>query len=392
MAHTRRRVLGAAAVTIAAGGLGLAGVTELRSRTPQPGGSPMSDNPTVETPSRFAGIVRSIVHHLPGDRGDLPVEGQLASFAGATGWLNADPLTPEGLRGRVVLVDFWTYTCVNWLRTLPYVRAWDEKYAAQGLTTIGVHTPEFDFEHDLDNVTAQARALRVPYPIAVDSDYGVWNAFDNHYWPAVYLADVQGRIRYHHFGEGEYAMQEMAIQQLLVEAGAQDVAMDLVSVDPVGLEVAADYQTLRSPETYLGYGQATGMASPDGLWSDESHDYSPPARLRLNQWAPVGGWAISRRAATSTAANARLAYRFQARDVNLVMGPAERGSAIPFRVSIDGQPATGAHGTDVDADGTGTVAEQRTYQLIRQPAPITARVFEIEFGDPGVELFCFTFG
>jgi thiol-disulfide isomerase/thioredoxin len=392
MVHSRRRVLGAAAVTIAAGGLGLAGSAALRSRTPASGGSPMSDDPTVETPSRFAGIVRSIVHHLPGDSGDLPVEGQLASFAGATGWLNADALTPEGLRGRVVLVDFWTYTCVNWLRTLPYVRAWDEKYAAQGLTTIGVHTPEFDFEHDLDNITAQARALRVPYPIAVDSDYGVWNAFDNHYWPAVYLADAQGRIRYHHFGEGEYAMQEMAIQQLLVEAGAQDVAMDFVSVAPVGLEVAADYQTLRSPETYLGYGQATGLASPDGLWSDESHDYSPPGRLGLNQWAPSGGWAISRRAATATEPNARLAYRFQARDVNLVMGPVERGTAIPFRVSIDGQPATGAHGTDVDAEGAGSVTEQRTYQLIRQPAPITERVFEIEFGDPGVELFCFTFG
>ena len=163
------------------------------------------------------------MHHLPGDTGELPVEGQLPSFAGATGWLNSDPLTPEGLRGRVVLVDFWTYTCVNWLRTLPYVRAWDAKYAAQGLTTIGVHTPEFDFEHDVDNIIAQARALGVPYPIAVDSDYGVWNAFANHYWPAVYLADAQGRIRYHHFGEGEYAMTEMAIQQLLLEAGANDV-------------------------------------------------------------------------------------------------------------------------------------------------------------------------
>jgi thiol-disulfide isomerase/thioredoxin len=392
MAHNRRRVLGAAAVTIAAGGLGLAGVTELRSRTPTSGEGPMSDPVAEGTPSGLTGFLRSIVHHLPGDSGELPVEGQLDSFAGATGWLNADPLTPEGLRGRVVLVDFWTYTCVNWLRTLPYVRAWAEKYAAQGLTTIGVHTPEFDFEHDVDNITAQARALRVPYPIAVDSDYGVWNAFDNHYWPAIYLADAQGRIRYHHFGEGEYAMQEMAIQQLLVEAGAKDVAMDLVSVDPVGLEVAADYQTLRSPESYLGYGQATGMASPDGLWSDESHDYPASPSLHLNQWAPVGGWAISRRAATATAANARLAYRFQARDVNLVMGPAERGTAIPFRVLLDGQPATGAQGTDVDAKGTGSVTEQRTYQLIRQPAPITERVVEIEFGDPGVELFCFTFG
>ena len=352
----------------------------------------MSDHATVATPSGLSGFLRSLVHRLPGDAAALPVEGDLPSFAGATGWLNSEPLTPEGLRGRVVLVDFWTYTCVNWLRTLPYVRAWDAKYAAQGLTTIGVHTPEFDFERDVDNIVAQARALRVPYPIAVDSDYGVWSAFDNHYWPAVYIADAQGRIRYHHFGEGEYAMQEMVIQQLLLEAGADDVDQDLVSVDPVGLEVAADYRTLRSPETYLGYGQATGLASPDGLRADEAHDYAPPSSLRLNQWAPSGGWSISRRAATATAPNARLAIRFQARDVNLVMGPAVRGTAIPFRVYLDGQPATGAHGTDVDADGNGTVAEQRTYQLIRQPAPITERVFEIEFLDPSVELFCFTFG
>ncbi len=352
----------------------------------------MTDPSTVATPSGLSGLVRSFLHHLPGDSGALPVEGPLPALTGATGWLNSDPLTPEGLRGRVVLVDVWTYTCVNWLRTLPYVRAWDAKYAEQGLTTIGVHTPEFDFEHDLANITAQARALDVPYPIAVDSDYGVWNAFDNHYWPAVYIADAEGRIRYHHFGEGEYAMTEMVIQQLLVEAGAVDVDMDLVSVDPVGLEVAADYQTLRSPETYLGYGQATGMASPDGLWSDEAHDYAPATRLGLNEWAPVGTWVISRRAATATAPNARLAFRFQARDVNLVMGPAAQGTTIPFRVSLDGQPATGAHGTDVDAEGNGTVSEQRTYQLIRQSDPIAERTVEIEFLAPGVELFCFTFG
>jgi len=382
--HNRRRVLGAAVATIAAGGLALAGSAELQSRTPPPGEDPMSD--------RLPGFLRSLVHHLPGDSGDLPVEGQLPAFAGATSWLNAEPLTPEGLRGRVVLVDFWTYTCVNWLRTLPYVRAWDAKYASQGLTTIGVHTPEFDFEHDLANITTQARALRVPYPIAVDSDYGVWNAFANHYWPAVYIADAQGRIRYHHFGEGEYAMTEMAIQQLLLEAGATDVDPDLVSVDPVGLEVAADYQTLRSPETYLGYGQASGMASPDGLQADAAHDYTPATRLRLNEWAPSGGWSISRRAATATTENARLAFRFQARDVNLVMGPAAHGTAIPFRVYVDGQQVSSDHGTDVGADGTGSVAEQRTYQLIRQLGRISERTFEIELLAPGVELFCFTFG
>jgi thiol-disulfide isomerase/thioredoxin len=352
----------------------------------------MPDNPAVATPSGLLGLVRSFVHHVPGDNSGLPVEGQLASFTGATGWLNSEPLTPEGLRGKVVLVDFWTYTCVNWLRTLPYVRAWAAKYADQGLVVIGAHTPEFDFEHNVDNIVAQARALDVPYPIAIDSDYGVWNAFNNHYWPAVYIADTQGRIRYHHFGESEYEMQEMVIQQVLVEAGAKDVPMDLVSVDPVGLEVAADYRTLRSPETYLGYRQASGMASPDGLQADESHEYTRPERLSLNEWAPQGSWSISSRAATATAPNARLLFRFQARDVNLVMGPAERGASIPFRVYLDGQPATGAHGTDVAADGSGRVAEQRTYQLIRQLGPIDERVFEIEFLDAGVELFCFTFG
>jgi thiol-disulfide isomerase/thioredoxin len=382
--HTRRRVIGAAAVAAAAAGAALA----LNSS----GGRPVSNTVPPSTPSGLGGLLRSFVHRPPGDAAALPVEGHLPSFTGATGWLNSDPLTPEELRGRVVLVDFWTYTCVNWLRTLPYVRAWDEKYAAQGLTTIGVHTPEFDFEHDLDNVVTQARALRVPYPSAVDSDYGVWQAFDNHYWPAVYIADAQGRIRYHHFGEGEYAMQEMVIQQLLMEAGAKDVDMNLVSVDPVGLEVAADYRTLRSPETYLGYGQATGFASPDSLRADETHDYPSPTGLGLNEWAPSGGWSISRRAATATAPKARLAFRFQARDVNLVMGPASRGGEIPFRVSLDGQPPTGALGTDVAADGRGTVSEQRTYQLIRQPTPIAEHTFEIEFLAPGAELFCFTFG
>jgi thiol-disulfide isomerase/thioredoxin len=390
--HHRRRALGAAAGAIATGGIVLAGLAELQFGTPLTGELPISDRNPVETPSRLRSLIRSIAHHLPGDSGELPVESDLPSFAGATSWLNSDPLTPEGLRGRVVLVGFWTYTCVNWLRTLPYVRAWDEKYRAQGLTTIGVHTPEFDFEHDVRNVTAQARALRVPYPIAVDSDYGVWRAFDNHYWPAVYIADAQGKIRYHHFGEGEYAMQEMVIQQLLLEAGAEDVDQELVSVDPVGPEVAADYRALRSPETYLGYGQATGMASPDGLWADEPHAYPPPPSLRPNEWAPSGAWSISRRAATTVAPNARLALRFQARDVNLVMGPAMRGTSIPFRISIDGQPANGAHGSDVAADGNGSVTEQRLYQLIRQPDPISERTFEIEFLEPGVELFCFTFG
>ncbi len=352
----------------------------------------MPEPALMDAPSQFNGFFRSIAHRLPGDLNPLSIESNLPAFTRATGWLNSDPLTPESLRGQVVLIDFWTYTCVNWLRTLPYVRAWDAKYAPHGLTTIGVHTPEFAFEHDVANITTQARALDVAYPIAVDSDYGIWSAFNNHYWPAVYIADAQGRIRYHHFGEGEYEMQEMVIQQLLLEAGAANLDLDLVEVDPVGLEVAADYRTLRSPETYLGYGQASGMASPDGLRADQAHDYASATHLRLNEWAPQGSWAISRLAATSTAANARLVCRFQARDVNLVMGPSTRGSAIPFRVYLDGQPATSSPGTDVDAEAQGSVSEQRAYQLIRQSGPITERTFEIEFLEPGAELFCFTFG
>jgi thiol-disulfide isomerase/thioredoxin len=341
--------------------------------------------------SRPAGLLRSIAHRLAGDSIELPDEGRLASFEGASGWLNTPPLTPDGLRGRVVLVDFWTYTCVNWLRTLPYVRAWAAKYADQGLTTVGVHTPEFDFEHDVENVRPRAKEFGVDFPIAIDNGYRVWQAFGNHFWPAIYLADAQGRIRYHHFGEGEYAMTEMAIQQLLVDAGATDVDRDLVLVEPHGLEVAADWTVVRSGETYLGHRQATGLAT-SGIRFDRPESYAAPGRLSLNHWAPSGTWNITDRAAVLVEAPGRIAIRFQARDVNLVMGPADRGAPVPFRVLLDGHPATDSYGTDAAADGTGSAAEQRTYQLIRQPAPIVERTFEIEFLEPGVEVFCFTFG
>jgi thiol-disulfide isomerase/thioredoxin len=347
---------------------------------------------TLGTPPRMAGLLSSIAHRLSGDTIELPVEGRLPSFEGATGWLNSPPLTPEGLRGRVVLVDFWTYTCVNWLRTLPYVRAWAAKYADQGLTVIGVHTPEFDFEHDVENVATQSRALDVRYPTALDNDYGVWRAFANHFWPAIYLADADGRIRYHHFGEGEYAMTEMAIQQLLLDAGATDLDLGLVTADPRGLEVPADYRTLRSPETYLGYAQATGFASPDGLREGQPHEYPAPMRLGLNEWAPAGTWTVTDRAAVLVEPGGSIAFRFEARDVNLVMGPAKGATPIRFRVRLDGEPAAGATGSDVDSDGAGTTAEQRTYQLIRQPAASGERTFEIEFLDAGIEAFCFTFG
>jgi thiol-disulfide isomerase/thioredoxin len=347
---------------------------------------------TISLPSTTRNLIRSIAHRLAGESHALPDEGSLASFDGATGWLNTEPLTPEGLRGRVVLVDFWTYTCINWLRTLPYVRAWAAKYADAGLTVVGVHTPEFGFEHDVDNITVQCRNLGVTYPIAIDSDYGVWNAFDNHYWPAVYLADADGRIRFHHFGEGEYEATEMAIQQLLMEAGADDVDQDLVMVEPKGLEVAADWPSVRSPESYTGYRQSTGFAQDNVARFDEPDVYTAPERLALNDWGLAGTWTVAEHAAVLNEPGGRVAFQFQARDLNLVMGPPTRGTSIPFRVFLDGQPADGAYGTDVNPDGSGTAGDQRTYQLIRQSGPIAPRRFEIEFDAAGVEVYCFTFG
>jgi thiol-disulfide isomerase/thioredoxin len=338
------------------------------------------------------GVIRSIAHWLADDDGVLPDEGRLAPFDGATAWLNSEPLTPEGLRGRVVLVDFWTYTCVNWLRTLPYVRAWASKYAEAGLTVVGVHTPEFGFESDLDNVVAQTRNLAVEYPVAVDSDYRVWGAFENRFWPAVYIADADGRVRHHHFGEGEYAQTEMFIQRLLLDAGAQDLDLDLVAVEPRGLEVAADWQALRSPETYLGYIQSNGFASEGAAPLDLPYEHTAAPSLPLNSWDLSGNWTVARHAAGSNAPGARIAFQFHARDLNLVMGLRSRDAAIPFRVTLDGLAVADANGSDVDADSRGIVRDQNTYQLIRQPGPITDRRFEIEFLETGAEVYCFTFG
>ena len=348
--------------------------------------------PEIAKPSRPPGLLRSIVHRLAGDETELPVEGHLPSFDGATGWLNSEPLTPEGLRGRVVLVDFWTYTCINWLRTAPYVRAWEVKYRDQGLTVIGVHTPEFGFEHDVDNVTARSRGFGVEYPIAVDSDYGVWEAFANHFWPALYIADAEGRIRYHHFGEGEYAMAEMVVQQLLLESGGEGVDPDLVSVEPRGFEVPGDWRTLRSPETYVAYGRSAGFASPAPTRFNEPYPYPEPPRLSLNEWAPSGTWTLAQHAAVLNEAPGRIAFRFQARDVNLVMGPASRGMSVPYRVLLDGAAPGDAHGFDVDEAGNGILADQRLHQLIRQPGRIQERLVEIEFLEAGAEAYCFTFG
>jgi thiol-disulfide isomerase/thioredoxin len=336
--------------------------------------------------------IRSIAHRLAGEQRALPVEGRLPSFEGATGWLNSDPLTSEGLRGRVVLVDFWTYTCVNWVRTLPYLRAWAAKYRDGGLTVIGVHTPEFGFEANIDNVIAQSRSLGVEYPIALDNDYAVWQAFANHYWPALYIADEEGRIRFHHFGEGEYPMTEMVVQQLLLDAGADDIDQDLVLVEPRGLEAAADWGTLQSPETYVGYQQSIGFAQEADAGFDEPRVYTPPARLPLNSWGLAGNWTVAGHAAVLNEPGGRIAFRFHARDLNLVMGPSSHGASIPFRVFLDGELAKDAHGSDVDPDAGGMVSDQRTYQLIRQPGGIADRLFEVEFLDAGLEAYCFTFG
>ena len=317
---------------------------------------------------------------------DLPIEGELASLDGATRWLNSQPLSTESLRGKVVLVDFWTYTCINWLRTLSYIRAWAETYEQHGLVVIGVHTPEFPFEEDVDNVREAVKEMAVEYPVALDSDYGIWRAFDNHYWPAAYVADAEGRIRHHRFGEGGYDELERIIQRLLGVDG------DLVSVSPHGFEAQADWANLGSPETYLGYEQAQNFASPAGASPGEGHSYVAPDRLKLNHWALAGDWTLEKRASVLNQADGRISLRFHARDVHLVMGPPERGTSVPFRVLLDGDTPGSAHGVDIDEDGHGAVAQQRLHQLIRKEGPIDDRTFEITFLAPGVEAYAFTFG
>lgn len=322
----------------------------------------------------------------------LPVEGEMPSLSGATGWLNSPPLTVEGLRGKVVLIDFWTYTCINWLRTLPYVRTWAEKYKDRGLVVIGVHSPEFEFEKNPDNVRQAVKDMRVNYPVAIDSSHALWLAFLNQYWPALYFVDAKGRIRHHQFGEGDYEQSERIIQQLLAEAGMGGSDGEVVSVNGRGAEAAADWINLRSPENYVGYQRTANFSSPGGAVPAKPRVYSSPAQLKLNHWALAGDWTMEKQATVLNKANGRITYRFHARDLHLVMGPARPGTSVRFRVLIDGKPPGAAHGTDVDDQGNGTATEQRMYQLIRQPQPIADRQFEIEFLDPGVETFAFTFG
>jgi thiol-disulfide isomerase/thioredoxin len=317
---------------------------------------------------------------------------ELTSLEHAKEWFNSPPLTAQALRGKVVLIDFWTYTCINWRRTLPYVRAWAEKYRNQGLVVIGVHAPEFAFEKDPNNVRLAVKDMRIDYPIAVDSDHVIWRAFDNEYWPALYFIDAQGRVRYQYFGEGAYQQSEMIIQELLAEAGTHGIDREPVAVDPQGVEAAADWASLKSPENYVGFARTENFASPGGATLDKPRTYALPARLQLNEWALSGDWTVKNQAIAPNKPNGIIAYRFHARDLHLVMGPPAPGTSVRFRVLIDGQPPGAAHGIDVDDQGYGTATEQRLYQLIRQPEPIEDRQFEIEFLDTGVEVFAFTFG
>jgi thiol-disulfide isomerase/thioredoxin len=322
----------------------------------------------------------------------LPVEGEFPQLDGATRWLNSEPLTPADLRGKVVVVQFCTYSCVNWLRTLPYVRAWAKKYRDDGLVVIGAHSPEFPFEHDVNNVQPALEAMGIDYPIAMDNDFAVWRAFANQAWPALYFVDAAGRIRHRHFGEEDYERSERVIQQLLAEAGRDGVDQDLVSVEPDGVELPADWSTLESPETYVGYARASGLASPVPVEPDRSQLYVDPESLELNEWSLSGDWTVGSQIARLNEPEGRITLRFHGRDLNLVMGPEADGAPIRLTVLLDGKPPDGARGLDVDDGGNGVADEDRLYQLIRQSGPITDRTAEITFLDPGARTYVFTFG
>lgn len=368
--------------TASTGGIEQALVGKLSGKSPTASGTMMAQIPA-------AGGAMKVVDKAPGT---LPVEGQLPPLTGAVQWLNSPPLDAQALKGKVVLVDFWTYSCINCLRTLPYVKAWAEKYRDQGLVVIGVHAPEFAFERDVGNVTKAMKELGINYPVAIDNDYKIWRAFNNEYWPAHYFADAQGRIRYHHFGEGDYAESERVIQQLLREAGAKTVADGLINADAQGVQQAPDMNQVLSPETYVGYQRAEHFVPETGLVPDKVATYNPPANLTLNDWSLGGQWAVGAERATASAPASRIVYRFHARDLHLVLGPGTDGKPVRFKVSIDGQAPGAAHGVDVAADGSGRVTEQRLYQLVRQTDAVKDRTFTIEFLDPGVSAYAFTFG
>jgi cytochrome c biogenesis protein CcdA/thiol-disulfide isomerase/thioredoxin len=328
----------------------------------------------------------------PGSPAPLPVEGTLPPLDGAVQWLNSPPLTAAQLRGKVVLVDFWTYSCINCLRTLPYVKAWADKYKDAGLVVIGVHTPEFAFEKDVGNVSRAVKDLKVDFPVAIDDNYKIWRAFNNQYWPADYFADAQGRIRAHHFGEGDYAGSEQVIRQLLTEAGAHNLPGGMVKDTGTGAEAAPEMADIQSPETYVGYDRATNFASPGEPVLDKPHRYALGNGLGLNDWALDGTWTLGAEHTDLDQPGGAIAFRFHARDLHLVLGPSANGQPVRFQVTIDGKAPGENHGSDTDANGNGTVTSQRLYQLIRQSGSISDHTFEIRFLDPGVRAYAFTFG
>jgi cytochrome c biogenesis protein CcdA/thiol-disulfide isomerase/thioredoxin len=321
----------------------------------------------------------------------LPVEGRAPSLSGAVEWLNSKPLTPDALKGKVVLIDFWTYSCINCLRSIPYVRAWAEKYKDQGLVVIGIHSPEFAFEKNVANVRKAVSDLKVDYPVAIDNDFAIWRAFRNQYWPAHYFIDASGNIRHHHFGEGDYEGSERVIKKLLAEAGRTNVADKMVTVSASGAEAASMFANVESPETYIGYARAANFVSSGGAARDVAHDYRGEPKM-LNQWALAGNWTVGPEHAALNSERGSIVYRFHARDLHLVLGPGADKKPIRFRVTVDGKEPGDNHGSDVAADGLGTVTEERLYQLVRQSGDIQDRTFAIEFLDPGVKAYAFTFG
>ncbi|CAE6731490.1 Protein DipZ [Paraburkholderia domus] len=373
-------------------------VNEVANASPHAAGNDavMTANPIADASASVdSGAMMRTAQGTPGGAAPLPVEGVLPTLNGAVQWLNSPPLTVQDLRGKVVLVDFWTYSCINCLRSLPYVKAWAQKYKDQGLVVIGVHAPEFAFERNVDNVKKAVHDLGVDYPVAIDNNYAIWRALNNQYWPAHYFVDAKGQIRYHHFGEGDYAESEKVIQQLLAEAGhagASKVALGIAGTSAQGVQAAADNADMQSPETYIGYERAENFASPGGEVQDKAHTYSAPSQPDVNDWGLAGTWKVGAEHATLAAASGRIVYRFHARDLHLVLGPDKDGKPVRFRVSVDGAAPGAAHGTDVAADGSGTVTEQRLYQLVRQTGDVADHTFSIEFLDPGVQAYAFTFG
>ncbi|EJM35891.1 cytochrome c biogenesis protein [Pseudomonas sp. GM33] len=367
--------------TASTGAIEQALVEKLSGKLPRNSGAMMAQNSTT------GGAVQ-VAEKSPGT---LPVEGDLPSLEGAVQWLNSPPLDAQALKGKVVLVDFWTYSCINCLRSLPYVKAWAEKYRDQGLVVIGVHAPEFAFERDVNNVTKAMKDLGIHYPVAIDNEFRIWRAFNNEYWPAHYFADAQGRIRYHHFGEGAYAESERVIQQLLREAGGK-VSDGLIEAKADGVQMAPDSSEVQSPETYVGYQRAEHFVPQTALVPDKVATYNPPAQLALNDWSLGGQWHVGSERATASATDSRIVYRFHARDLHLVLGPGADGKPVRFKVLIDGKAPGDDHGMDVAPDGSGTVTEQRLYQLVRQTGGVQDRTFSIEFLDPGASAYAFTFG